>query len=260
MDRKGRKKKDTNFYPESVGDYPVGYGVTPEGTRFKPGVSPNPTGRPRGSKNKSSPDKLSDMIQEEGHRMIEVKERGKLKKMPTALAIIRGIYLSAASGNSRAHKLAMDMMTTDEDKRRDERNARFDAAVDYKKWWAEEIKLRRQLGKPEPDVFPHPDHFILNYATQEVTFVGLTSEQQEYVDRLVNARKFFQTAISQLMELGKTTDEHEYILEDLLHALFMLQKIDKALGATWAEDFHEVPDWDKIKKLKDKLMKDLGLV
>lgn len=85
----------------SVGKYEVGYGKVPEHSKFKAGAPlPNPSGRGKGSKNSRPQNTLSALIREEGERTIEVKVRGKVTKMPTDQAIIRGILLSAAGGNS----------------------------------------------------------------------------------------------------------------------------------------------------------------
>jgi hypothetical protein len=46
---KKRKVRDSNFRPESVGDYPVGYGKPDKRTQFQPGTSGNRKGRPKGS-------------------------------------------------------------------------------------------------------------------------------------------------------------------------------------------------------------------
>ena len=53
--------------------YVLGYGKPPEHTRFRPGSSGNPRGRPKGSKNKSklpalSEERLKSILLEEAYR------------------------------------------------------------------------------------------------------------------------------------------------------------------------------------------------
>ena len=60
----------------SDGTYSVGYGRPPEETRFKPGQSGNPKGRPKGSKN------LRTLFAEELRRSVTLKENGKTRRVP----------------------------------------------------------------------------------------------------------------------------------------------------------------------------------
>lgn len=52
----------------------VGYGVTPEHTRVKPGQKLNPRGRPRGSKNKKT---IAERLLKIADETLTVTERGK---------------------------------------------------------------------------------------------------------------------------------------------------------------------------------------
>jgi len=61
----------------------VGYGKPPKRTRFKPGHSGNPKGRPR--KNKTLP----DYVEEELRSMVTLTEEGKTRKIPKALALVK---------------------------------------------------------------------------------------------------------------------------------------------------------------------------
>src|SRR4051812_22064444 len=55
--------------------YSVGYKMTPHRTRFQPGHSGNPKGRPKGTKN------FATVIDEELRVPIEVTENGKRKRI-----------------------------------------------------------------------------------------------------------------------------------------------------------------------------------
>lgn len=59
--------------PDKPERYEVGYGKPPSATRFKPGQSGNPHGRPKGSKNIQPPigeNTLQDIILKEAYRPI----------------------------------------------------------------------------------------------------------------------------------------------------------------------------------------------
>src|SRR4051794_10692085 len=85
--------------------YDVGYGKPPVSTRFRPGQSGNPLGRPKGAKNKLpglSDERLKIIVIEEAYRTISVREGEKTVSIPMAKAVVRSLAVSAAKGNNRA--------------------------------------------------------------------------------------------------------------------------------------------------------------
>lgn len=60
---------------EAVSDYEVGYGRPPVATRFKPGQSGNPKGRPKASKN------LSTLVREKLQAKVPAREGGRERRM-----------------------------------------------------------------------------------------------------------------------------------------------------------------------------------
>ena len=65
------------------GEYSVGYGRPPQHTRFQPGRSGNPKGRPKGSKN------FSTVFDEELAQPVTLIENGKRKRMPKGRALVK---------------------------------------------------------------------------------------------------------------------------------------------------------------------------
>jgi hypothetical protein len=80
-------------------DYEVGYGKPPKGTRFKPGQSGNPNGRPKGSK------AIATLVQKELKTRIAVTEGGLTKRMTKAEAIVKRLVGIALKGDLRATAL-----------------------------------------------------------------------------------------------------------------------------------------------------------
>lgn len=83
--------------------YPVGYGRPPEETRFKPGQSGNPKGRPKGSKNK-----LAMFAKALGQR-IYIEERGKRRSITILDAIFRTIMNRALKGDLKAAEFIFNL-------------------------------------------------------------------------------------------------------------------------------------------------------
>ena len=77
----------------------VGYGRPPIETRFKPGTSGNPRGRPRGVKS------IGKLLVEALARRVTVQEGGRARKMRVQDIIVQGVVNDAARRNPQALKL-----------------------------------------------------------------------------------------------------------------------------------------------------------
>ena len=82
----------------STGDYQVGYGKPPGHTRFRPGVSGNPRGRPRGA----SAGRADRLALKEIYRLIRVREGEQTLVLPTFQATMRQLGRIALKGNGPA--------------------------------------------------------------------------------------------------------------------------------------------------------------
>jgi hypothetical protein len=101
-----RKKQPPTIPPSSV--YKVGKAKPPIETRFQPGHSGNPKGRPKGAKNKSKPVKqyeaMSAIIQREGRRTFKLTENGRPISLPTIAVVARAMVHKAIKGDHRAQR------------------------------------------------------------------------------------------------------------------------------------------------------------
>jgi hypothetical protein len=93
------------------GDYDVGFGKPPVHTRFKPGRSGNPKGRPKGSKN------FKTLVNEELDRPVTIKEGGKEKTISRREAMAKQLVKQAVTGDHKAMRvvLGIEGLTTAED-------------------------------------------------------------------------------------------------------------------------------------------------
>lgn len=82
-------------------NYEVGDRRPPKHSRFKPGVSGNPRGRPKGSVN------LRTKVTQQLRETVTVNRSGRSVKMPKADLIARQIVDAAAKGDLKAAMLAV---------------------------------------------------------------------------------------------------------------------------------------------------------
>ena len=98
--------------PPAAG-YDVGYGKPPKATRFQPGTSGNPRGRPRGSRNRSpsaaSMQRMQAIVLQEAYRLVTVRDGDRPVDVPLFQAAMRSLAVNAAKGQDIA-SYAMDLM------------------------------------------------------------------------------------------------------------------------------------------------------
>lgn len=86
------------------GDYEIGYGKPPEHTRFQPGQSGNPKGRPKKTKD------LEKLFDSELSQTLRITEGGQSRTITKRDAIVKGLVHAALKGDHRAQKLVVGVM------------------------------------------------------------------------------------------------------------------------------------------------------
>ena len=81
---------------QGEGSYSVGYGKPPPRTRFKPGQSGNPRGRPKGSKNARTI--IGRVLSEK----VPVREGDRVRNMSRLEAMVRNVSVRAMKGEPKA--------------------------------------------------------------------------------------------------------------------------------------------------------------
>jgi len=85
-------------------DYEVGYGRPPRHTRFEPGRSGNPRGRPNRSKN------LATLLGEALREPVIVTENGRRRKVSKHQAVIKQLVNRSARGDLKAMQMLLGTM------------------------------------------------------------------------------------------------------------------------------------------------------
>jgi hypothetical protein len=95
--RKGQPKRNRP-------DYEVGFGRPPKATRFKPGKSGNPRGRPKGSR------PVGAVLQQILGQRIAVTENGKTRRLPALEVMLRRLANDAMRSEPAALKLMLSLV------------------------------------------------------------------------------------------------------------------------------------------------------
>ena len=104
-------------------------------------------------------------------------------------AATRALFANAANGNLQAQKLTTQILSTIEKQDRLEKEAAFQATLEFKEKYSSLIDELKRAGHPEPEILPHPDHIHLDYVTSEFTIKGpITIEQKKAWDAMKSRR------------------------------------------------------------------------
>lgn len=92
--------------------FEVGYGRPPVATRFRPGQSGNPRGRPKGARN------LSTLVAASLSERIAINENGRRRRISKMEAVVKQLVNRAASGELRATQLLLALVQSHEAQKR----------------------------------------------------------------------------------------------------------------------------------------------
>jgi hypothetical protein len=96
MRQKGQSDGGEKTASDNAAHVPVGYGQPPLASRFKPGISGNTRGRPKGSKN------LKTLIREAMTASISIQEGEKTRRVTKLEGVVLRQLQSALKGSDRA--------------------------------------------------------------------------------------------------------------------------------------------------------------
>lgn len=127
--------------PRDPSSYAIGFRKPPSGTRFKPGCSGNPRGRPKGSR------PIGAVLQNIVQQKIAVTENGKTRKIPVLEVMLRRLANDALRSEPRAMKLMLSLLDRFQDS--------AETGIDVNAMMAEDVAiLQRYLGDGEGSASP----------------------------------------------------------------------------------------------------------
>ena len=94
---------------EPSGANSVGYCRPPRATRFRPGQSGNPRGRPR------KPKPIQELLATELRQRAPVRENGREQKLPKLELVVKRLVHDAIRGNHSAVRLLIDLIKVTEE-------------------------------------------------------------------------------------------------------------------------------------------------
>jgi hypothetical protein len=216
MNAMARARKQLKLpHPEqSAAPYDVGYAKPPASTKFKPGQSGNPRGRPKGSRNKPprlNEERLKEIIIAEAYRTIKINDGDKKVSIPMAQAIVRSLAVNAAKGQHRAQQLFAELVTMTERANKALHDGYLQTAIEYKVDWERELERRRTFGINASDPIPHPDDIVIDMKTGEVKINGpMTKEEKGVWDSLRQRLEDCHAEIKELQKLAADPESENY--------------------------------------------------
>jgi hypothetical protein len=87
-----------------IGDYDIGFGKPPVHTRFQAGLSGNPSGRPKGSKN------LKSLARKVMNTKVPIRENGKVRMISKAEALVMTVFNRGLGGNDACARTSLNLI------------------------------------------------------------------------------------------------------------------------------------------------------
>ncbi|MBC7103400.1 MAG: hypothetical protein H5U13_09310 [Parvibaculum sp.] len=216
--------------------YKVGYGRPPAATRFRPGQSGNPRGRPRKSRlpdhfPKLNEERLKQVTLQEAYRKITIRDGDRTVDLTMAEAVIRSIGLNAAKGDKRSQKMFTELLRTVEMENKALYDEYLKTMIEYKSAGEKEIERCKRLGIDPPEMLPHPDHIHIDMRTGEAVVRGpFTRDEKKIWDGAREFKEDIGEEIDRLKKMLKAEPGNKNLQKALRQNLGIQKRMAQLLG------------------------------
>jgi hypothetical protein len=206
------KKQKWKTFPRS--SYEVGYAKPPIEHRFRPGQSGNPSGRPKGAKNKLSTEleKIQATFKKICGERVPIRKGNQVIRMPKMDYILHSAVDKAAKGHVGMTRLVISLGLDFERQQKRLHDQLLQEAIAYKNYHNDVLTYRKLNGiRGEPDPIPHPDDILID-RHGNVSFVGpITPEEKKRDDEIEAKRRVW---IARTVELEAEIESRICKLKD----------------------------------------------
>gem|GEM_PF-4557100 len=159
--------------------------------QFRKGTSGNPRGRPR----KAAPPTphypslypTREFLRAEGSRPIAVTDASGQSTVSTTEAVMRSLAQKAMRGGVLATRTFMQLQMAEDERYYRERLENYEYWKSYRDRACAAIEVITKSGGDVPDICPHPDDIVLDYAILDVGFRGPITREERVLRRRAEA-------------------------------------------------------------------------
>jgi hypothetical protein len=201
--------------PSSKNPQSPNYRKPPVEHQYQKGTSGNPKGRPlkkmadpasSGASDGGVTDRLGAMALDEATRKVTVREGDKVSKLPAMQALLRTLIRSGAQGDIKAARQVLEIIGRAESARAAKAQACLEWVVQYQRNHSPILTQAARNGIEPPDIHPHPDDFLINGKTGEVSYDGPESREHAAA-QLIRREHLLKTIKPDILKVAKKLDK-----------------------------------------------------